>query len=623
MNVMQKDMVRKLLCYLLAIITVTAVGINFENAAEVSKGNFVYAVLYSFSGWGIGQFLFAIGLAYIYYFYYKKFSFQKDIAIFSCFLSLLMLMGMCYQNAVGIILAIQNFAQVIKSCIVILGYSAMFYCAIFGLQIWMQKLILNINTGNYENKVQGKHYKFKVASFIFICWLPYLIVYYPGAPTYDVSIMLKQFFGYQTLTNHHPYLQTLLIGIFVQTGHYFGSAALGVFLYIMLQISAFIMVVAYMANLLKNIGIPEKIIRIPVCIYAFVPIFPLYAVSIGKNINFAIAVLLLTVFLLEVLKNPSLFVHNTPKMVLLAVVLLLICLFRNEGILFLIGFFLCFICLAQKYRTVFCGIFASVLLLAALWFKCFLPVFGVQNGSSAEALSIPFMQTARCVYYYGDEMTEEEIESIDRILQFDTLAERYSPEISDDVKIGFNEDVTDEELWEYLKVYFHQFLKHPITYVDAVLNKSYGYLYPDDRGKSKSYWAVSVRYPDLDNHEFKFRPEFLNKISGSTQKIWEEFRNIPLLGYTTSVGFYYWCTFLSMFFVMRFKSRRLLYVFVPAMISLFVCVASPVNAYFRYGLSVVFAVPFYAVIVIYSLISTYPNTFISASSCRRANEMLI
>lgn len=610
-KIMQKNTVRKLFCCLLAITTVTAVGINFENTAEVViKSNFVnniYNILNSFQGWGIGQFLYVIGLTYIYEFYCKNHNFQKYIAVFSCFLSLLMLMGMCYQNEVGIALIVQNFAQVVKSCIVILGYSSMFYCAIFWLHIWMQKLIQNIKTENHENKVQGKHYIFKVASFIFICWLPYLIVYYPGAPSYDAISMLEQFFGYRPLTNANPYLQTLLIGIFVQIGNYFASASVGVFLYILLQVCSFIMVVAYMANLLKNIGIPKIIIRILVCIYALVPTFPLYAITIGKNTNFAIGVLLLTIFLFEVSRNPDVFVHNTPKMVLLAVVLLLICLFRNEGIFFLVGFAPCFISLAKKYRKVFFGIFTSVLFLVVLWLKCFLPFCGVQKGSSAEALSIPFMQTARCVYYYGEEMTEEEIEVIDRILQFDTLTERYAPEISDDVKAKYNKYATDEELREYLKVYFHQFLKYPITYVDAVLNKSYGYLYPDDKGKIRPYWSVTLNFPDLDKHEFKFRPEFLTEISRSVFGIWERSRNIPLLGYTTSIGFYFWCTFLSMFFIIRFKNRRLLYLFVPAMISLLVCVASPVNAYFRYGLSVVFAVPFYAAIVIYSLISAYSN----------------
>ena len=42
----------------------------------------------------------------------------------------------------------------------------------------------------------------------------------------------------------------------------------------------------------------------------------------------------------------------------------------------------------------------------------------------------------------------------------------------------------------------------------------------------------------------------------------------------------------------------MLCIFIPAALVLLVCAASPVNAYFRYELPVVFAVPYYAAAVI-------------------------
>ena len=595
-HVLRNQTLRKLFACLLAIVSVAAIGINFEKAAYADETGVVYAVLSSLSGWGIGRFFYVIGLACIYDYFQKNIPFQKDIAIFSCFLALLMVMGLCYWNAVGIALVIQNIAQVIKTVIVIAGYGAMFYCALFLLLKWLQKHIAD-KAEDYRDADKG-HRRMKAGVFIFVCWFPYLIAFYPGTTTYDATTMLNQYFGYEPLTNHHPYFQTLLMGVFVQAGHYVGSAAAGMFVYILIQVCAFILVLVYMTELFRKIGIPQKIIKTVVCIYAFLPIFPIYAISMGKNINFSIAALLLTIFMFEISISAEAFVHNPRKMATLPIILILLCLFRNEGIAFVIGCLPCFILMARKYWKAFGSIFAGVLLFAVLWFKWFLPFAGIPNGSIAESLSVPFMQTARSVYYYGSEMTDEEKEAIDKILEFDTLAERYLPETSDRVKEKYNDDATKEELRAYIDVYFHQFLEYPITYIDAVLNKCYGYFYPDDTGRMKLYFVSYADVPVLNEHGFNLRSKFTEFTKGMEQ-ILEAYRNIPLLGYTTSIGFYFWLTFLAIFLVIKFKAKRLLYVFVPAMVTLFVCVISPVNAYFRYGLPIVFACPFYAAMVIY------------------------
>lgn len=596
-HVLQNHTVRKLLALLMAIISVAAVGINYENAAEIDEARVVYAVLASLRGWGIGQLFYVIGLACIFDYFQNHVTFQKDIAVFSGFLSLLTVMGLSYRNAVGFALIIQNMAQILKTVIVIAGYGAMFYCALFVLLRWMHSL------SQTERMIVGRdtdisRHMLKAGAFIFVCWLPYLIAFYPGTTTYDATTMLYQYFGYEPLTNHHPYFQTLLMGVFVQAGHYFGSASAGIFVYILIQVCAFILVLVYMTELLGKLGIPQNITKAIICIYAFLPIFPLYAISMGKNINFSIAVLLLTVYMFEISVSADEFAHNPKKVIILPIILILLCLFRNEGIAYVIVCFPCFMLMARKYWKTFACIFIGALMFAALWFKWFLPFAGIPNGSIAESLSVPFMQTARSVYYYGSEMTDEDREAIDKILEFDTLAERYLPETSDRVKEKYNDDATKEEWWAYIDVYFRQFLEHPVTYIDAILNKCYGYFYPDDTGRMKYYFVSYADVPVLNEHGFNLRSKFMGFTKGMEQ-ILEAYRNIPLLGYTTSIGLYFWCTFLAMFCVVKYKAKRLLYVFAPAMVTLFVCVISPVNAYFRYGLPVVFACPFYAAMVIY------------------------
>ena len=585
---------RKIGCFFLAILSAAAMGLNFENTMEADNG-ILYGVLVSFQGWGIAEFLFTLFLFYLYLYVNQNASIRKGIAVFSAFLASLMLLGLCYTNATGMALLVLNGAQMVKTGIVLIGYSAFFYCAVWFLEKWLKKL-----TGQKAGETKKPHSHLKTCAILFVCWLPYLAVCYPGTTLYDARTMLEQYFGLSQLTNHHPYFQILLLGTFVEAGHALGSGAAGMFVYVLLQELAFIFVLSYMLKCLEKFGISEKVRKILLWIYALLPVFPVYAISVGKNMNFSIVLVLLTIFLFELIESEETFLHERIKMVFLPVLLILLCLFRNEGFWIVVGCLPAFLWAGRKHWRIFAGIFAGVFLFGGLWFRCVLPALHVEDGSIAESLSIPFLQTARTVAYYGDEITEEEKQAIDAVLEYDTLPKRYLPEFSDRVKERYNNDATQEELAAYWKVYVQQFLEHPITYVDAYLNKCYGYFYPDDLGRTKAWFVVGADISPLNEIGFDLYARFPNAVR-KLDGLLEAFRQIPLLGYTSSVGFYTWCTFLSMFFILQSKKKGLLWLFVPAILVILVCVASPVNAYFRYELPVVFSMPYFFAVTVYAM----------------------
>ena len=99
-----------------------------------------------------------------------------------------------------------------------------------------------------------------------------------------------------------------------------------------------------------------------------------------------------------------------------------------------------------------------------------LPSLKITDGSIRETLSIPFQQTARYVKYYDKDLSKNDIKVIDKVLEYETLAKRYNPTISDPVKNEFNKYTTKKELLAYLKVWFKCFFKHPLVYIEATLN---------------------------------------------------------------------------------------------------------------------------------------------------------
>lgn len=106
-----------------------------------------------------------------------------------------------------------------------------------------------------------------------------------------------------------------------------------------------------------------------------------------------------------------------------------------------------------------------------------LPLMEVSEGSKKEMLSVPFQQTARYVSLYENELTDEEIDIIDHVLDYSVIREKYNPINSDPVKDSYKYP-SKQDFMKYVKVWIHQFKQHPSSYVQATLNNCFGYFYP-------------------------------------------------------------------------------------------------------------------------------------------------
>ena len=116
---------------------------------------------------------------------------------------------------------------------------------------------------------------------------------------------------------------------------------------------------------------------------------------------------------------------------------------------------------------------------AVLSLNCIVfPLLNVEPGSIREMLSLPFQQTARYLRDAGWDVTEEEKAAIDRVLDYDVLAESYDPDLSDNVKSTYHGET--EDLKDYFSAWFQMLLRHPGIYIQATMNNYYQYFYPGE-----------------------------------------------------------------------------------------------------------------------------------------------
>ena len=547
-------------------------------------------------------------LIYFIYKFYQKSTIihkKKSLKVLSLILAFFMIFGNSFMCVGSTALIFKNIGYFLLSLIMYIGYYYLFLVLISYLFRFLDKN--NFSEENKEKKDNKFVATFKKHPFLFslcfivICWLPYIISYYPIILSPDPSFQIRQFFGIRTkyadyailldenvvMTNHHPVTHTMLLGGCLKLGTMIGNDNLGLFFYSIIQISVLASVLAFSIYYMQKMGLKTKYLIGVLLIYALVPMFPLYAMSGVKDVLFGAFIFLYFIFLHNLVKTKC-EGYKWWNYLLIIILLILICLFRNNGIHVLILSLPFTLIIARKKWKQLLTVMVCVFGFYGVFDKVILPYYKITPGSIREVLSVPFQQTARLAKYHGNEFTEEEIAVIDKILGYDDLAERYDPELADPVKNEFNKYATDEDLKEYFKVWFNGLIKHPGTYIEATMNNVYGFFYPE-----KTKWYVYYKFDDrITENGFDYHYNSLETSRNILSKYAVAFPYIPGIGLISNIGFNVWIIFTLFAYAIYKKLYKNILILAPALILILVCVVGPANTYFRYALPFIFAMPF-------------------------------
>ena len=547
-------------------------------------------------------------LIYFIYKFYQKSTIihkKKSLKVLSLILAFFMIFGNSFMCVGSTALIFKNIGYFLLSLIMYIGYYYLFLVLISYLFRFLDKN--NFSEENKEKKDNKFVATFKKHPFLFslcfivICWLPYIISYYPIILSPDPSFQIRQFFGIRTkyadyailldenvvMTNHHPVTHTMLLGGCLKLGTMIGNDNLGLFFYSIIQISVLTSVLAFSIYYMQKMGLKTKYLIGVLLIYALVPMFPLYAMSGVKDVLFGAFIFLYFIFLHNLVKTKC-EGYKWWNYLLIIILLILICLFRNNGIHVLILSLPFTLIIARKKWKQLLTVMVCVFGFYGVFDKVILPYYKITPGSIREVLSVPFQQTARLAKYHGNEFTEEEIAVIDKILGYDDLAERYDPELADPVKNEFNKYATDEDLKEYFKVWFNGLIKHPGTYIEATMNNVYGFFYPE-----KTKWYVYYKFDDrITENGFDYHYNSLETSRNILSEYAVAFPYIPGIGLISNIGFNVWIIFTLFAYAIYKKLYKNILILAPALILILVCVVGPANTYFRYALPFIFAMPF-------------------------------
>ncbi|MBE5800948.1 MAG: hypothetical protein E7319_01535 [Clostridiales bacterium] len=445
-----------------------------------------------------------------------------------------------------------------------------------------------------------------------LCWLPYVLVYYPGTVCWDLGEMAEQFFGVEPMNTWHGVFLTWVFGGCVQLGRLLGGDHLGVVLYALIQTALLAWMAAQVMVFLRSSGLNRAFRLMVLAFFAVTPIWGGYAQFVSKDTLYTAV---LTLFALRAAQVLLMREADQPfKGIRLPLELfvwgLLACLMRLNGVYVILPSAVMLIVFGAKGRGRI-GLTAALsgAVAAALIFSNVLvPALGIVDASSSGIYSVCFQQSARVLRDHGDSVTPEEYAAIDEALDAAQLADLYEPWISDPVKYTFRyfgqgAEAEKAAIAKYRSVWLSMLPKYPLTYAESFFagNVSYYCFTPKIEGETYNNQAgnrlVFETYIDQMGddprlvHVTQPVPERIRTLVAMFARGW---RHIPLLSLSYCCAAYTWTLVGAALSLTRQRRWRLLCAFVPALMSLAVCMLSPVNDYFRYFLPIAAMAPILA-----------------------------
>ena len=416
---------------------------------------------------------------------------------------------------------------------------------------------------------------------ILICWLPYILSFFPGGVYSDTATTLNQLQGKEKFNCHQPIGYAFILKIFVNIGTY----QLGLKLLTVVQVLAMAGICSYFVYWMYKKGIISSYLIITIAFFGIYPLIPLYAVSIWKDTPYCIILFAFIIYIAEIVYRDGKNLENTNGIILYELLSFLIAFLRNNGIYILIGT-LIFICIAYKkdiLKTLkkFLIISIAEILIIMLIQG---PVFNkleLNEDKFTESVGSLLQQMAYVVVNNGN-LNEEQIEFINKVCPIEKIKKIYSPCLVDSIKWNEDYDVkfVENNKKEFIKIWFEVFMQNPKMYAKAYILNTIGY-WDINRSSDVAYTNPTMWY----GLPFK-QYDYLQKLTNISIK------NVLCNIKTVSSAIFLFIMLIGVLMTIYRKKYKNLLIYLPGIFTwLTIMLASPIAFSLRYVYILVMMVP--------------------------------
>lgn len=518
----------------------------------------------------------------------KDMPFSLSAFLVSGILSVFMMLGMSFSVFDDFTFLIGSKCQVVIATLVWLGCWIILYA---GLKLLYTRLDhLKLKTYRYEGVLRKLDQHFALFSMLalMVCWLLFALPYFPGSVPHDGRNQLNMVFGYFPWHTHHPYYSTLIMGAVYGLGEKLFGIIGGCVFFVLFQslLGAWVF-----SRICEYIRFKTRRLwagLLCLAYFAFVPVWWTYMQTIAKDTLHFIAY---AFFTLEYVK---IFLKDGKKRDYIGLILsaVAVCCLRNGYHFIVLPALLVLVLVTVDRRKLLCLVFCIVFALNFLLNTVVINALQLTPVNQVEALSIPLQQIAYYVKLHDDEMSQEEKDIINAVVQYEGIPERYNPELSDPIKNRYR-NTTEEEWSAFWELWLDKLFDDPWAYITATMNHVYGYI-------DAFYFTNVMNGYQLYNKEYinaqdkgvvyseYVMPEEMRDYAWAGVRMWQ---TTPVLSFAVNPGAYTWLGIILIGALLRKRRWRSALTFVAPLMCLLVCFASPVNGLLRYVLPILAASP--------------------------------
>ncbi len=421
---------------------------------------------------------------------------------------------------------------------------------------------------------------------LLLCWVPVWLAFYPGTFRYDAD---TQFYTYvdDCMTTHHPLLHTLLLGAILDYGVTLDSLTLGVALYCVAQLVVMAAILAYAVVWLRRRQVPLGLRIAVLLLFALLPLYPLWSISVTKDVLFGGLVLLTCLQMVDLWRDGVKWLRSPLRIIVFIATVVLMTLMRNNGV-YALCLTLPFAVLAAKDHRILTAILLLVCVAgyqgANQWL---VDTVYADEGSYVEILSTPLQQVMRAAV--RGEVSQEDMEKLAELYAYydGEWRDLYTPMCADNAKWNLDEDVLTDSLGEYAALWWRVGLQNPRLYAEAFLQQNLPYFYP---GAKMEYNIVLGLLPmDLYSLEEQAYLPQLQPLYEAYDETLTVF-GLPGTGLLSDNAIMVWLTLLLLGFAIYRKQRGLIIATVFLLAVWGTCLLGPI-AVMRYMLGFFYTTP--------------------------------
>ncbi len=533
---------------------------------------------------------------------YKKAKNKKTIFLISSLISISNLLALIYTKYNGLHILFSNFFMAFKSIIIFIGFFILFYYIVSA--IWN---MLTSKNHTYKNKILNFFFEEHPLIFTIIAlaviYIPLLFVIYPGDVCYDAFDQLKQYYGLPTasvryinllnpevyINGHHSVLHTYVIGLINDFGIMLGNSNIGLFLNVLLQVALVVGCLSYCVLILKKFKIP-LLVRLGIMMfYLLTGYLTIFSTAIYKDLPYCIFMLLYTITLMELVLDENISLKDILKVIIISSILVLLNKKAIYSVLIvLLVSSILYLFKKIKSRKIFLTIITVIFYIVVS--DIIYPALYFTPGSVREPLAIPIQQISRLIITHENDLSSEELNAIEGILDYKNIKKYYVPNNVDYVKANlFNKEYTSEEMKEFILVYIKLFFKFPSTYISAFVNSTYEYF--GGFNIKSPLPAASDSWNYIDKRITYSRVEWRENARKKLFNIYQLAMKLPLVGLLYTIPTYTWLLIIICAIILLKKETKYIIPAIPSFTALLLLLLSPVNGVMRYAFPIIFSMP--------------------------------